>query len=378
MLSFRRFQRRQVGTALFLLTLASALHCNTSAGIAKGTLQMPGAEGVAITVTYLGASGFLIEAATPTGESSILTSPFFSNPDLGVVAAGLIAPDPDRIELGLRSVRDRLRNVSVVLVGHAHYDHLLDIPYIVNRHAVRAKVMGNRTAGMILSAPDPDCRPTSVTPALPCVDPGRFLDAETSAADAHHAGMPLCFSHDGPESCLTKKNHWRIRPIRSEHAPHLRPVKLYGGEVMRIPTRLPRRAEEWLEGQTLAYLVDFVAGGQIQFRIHFQDAVSTAPLGFPSDADLAERRIDAAVVCVPGYQEVDGYPETWIRKATPRTVILSHWESFFEPLPRNAKDLRPVPFNDPEGFLRRLKGIVPADRIVLPAPGTVISFGKKS
>lgn len=362
---------------LTALCIGSAA-CGTTASIATEPIEYAESGNVSVTMTYLGASGFLIEATTGNEKNSILTSPFFSNPDLGVVAAGLIEPVPARIESGLRTVKDRLGGVSVLLVGHAHYDHLLDVPYVLNRYALKSKVMGNRTAGKILAAPDPACHAAPSTPALPCVDPGRFVDAEGSAADSSHAGVAQCFSSEGVVPCLTKKNHWKILPIRSEHAPHLRPIKLYSGELTKIPQRLPRRAEEWLEGQTLAYLIDFVSDGQIRFRIHFQDAVSTPPLGFPPDAVLAERRVDAAVVCVPGYQEVDGYPEAWIRKSVPRTVVLSHWESFFERLPDKAEDLHPVPLNDPRGFLQRLKGLVPADRTVLPSPGTSIRFGKKS
>jgi hypothetical protein len=95
-----------------------------------------GTEG--ITVQYLGVGGWLFRF----GGDALLTAPFFSNPSLLDVGVGGIAPDTATIDRFLPPVGD----VSALLMGHGHYDHLMDVPYILRRHAPEAQLFGSATA----------------------------------------------------------------------------------------------------------------------------------------------------------------------------------------------------------------------------------------
>src|SRR4051812_38656373 len=95
-----------------------------------------------ISVTYLGVSGFVIEHEGHV----LLTAPFFSNPSFDSVRPRLarllrsgqrISADTGVIQRFLPTAADR---ATAILVGHGHYDHLMDIPYIATHRATSATI----------------------------------------------------------------------------------------------------------------------------------------------------------------------------------------------------------------------------------------------
>src|SRR5262249_50541930 len=99
----------------------------------------------ALELTYLGAGGFLMR----WNGHAIMTAPFYSNPGLLQVGLGLpIAPNTKRIDAHLPPLDD----VEAILVGHAHYDHLMDAVYVAETHAPRAVFYGNETMAHILAS----------------------------------------------------------------------------------------------------------------------------------------------------------------------------------------------------------------------------------
>src|ERR1700737_1858228 len=97
-----------------------------------------------ISVTYLGVSGLIFEHKGRV----LLTAPFFSNPSLRMVSPRVtrllrstprISPDTLLIEHQLPHAAAR---ATTILVGHGHYDHLMDIPYIAVRRATGSRIFG--------------------------------------------------------------------------------------------------------------------------------------------------------------------------------------------------------------------------------------------
>ena len=96
-----------------------------------------------VSITYLGVSGFLIRHR----GSTLLTGPSFTNPGLDSVTpsrlrfirgkAPPVVADSALIERLLPSDADA---ASMILVGHGHYDHLLDVPYIATHRARHATI----------------------------------------------------------------------------------------------------------------------------------------------------------------------------------------------------------------------------------------------
>ncbi|MBW3534861.1 MAG: MBL fold metallo-hydrolase, partial [Gemmatimonadetes bacterium] len=275
--------------------------------------------------------------------AAIMTAPFYSNPSLVEAGTARIGPVPERIGAHLPRVDD----VTAILVGHAHYDHLMDVPWIMAERAPGAVVYGNRTMAHQLA-------PFGVGAARV-----RVVEAAAGSVEA-------------PGRWISVGDGVRVMPLASDHAPHFAGRVLYAGERRAPMERRPRHADEWLAGRTLAYLVDLLdAEGSTAFRIYYQDAVAAAPYGLPPDLGDGHG-VDLALVVPATYAEVRWHPERLLAAADPRHVLLGHWEDFFRP---PSEPARPVPFTDLDDFLDRLRGALPDGAgWHLPVPGTRFLF----
>jgi hypothetical protein len=297
--------------------------------------------GDVLELTYLGVGGFLMR----WNGHAIMTAPFYSNPGLLQVGMGLpIAPNTKRIDAHLPPLDD----VEAILVGHSHYDHLMDAVYVAETHAPRAVLYGNETMAHILASQE-RLR-------------GRVVALDAEAGDWWTPGR---WQYVADRSI-------RFMALRSEHAPHFLGIKMFGGSVDEDQSRLPRTAYGWKEGQTFAFLIDFLgADGSVRLRLHYQDAASNPPAGFvpPPDAAITEP-VDVAVLCVASFGQVDDYPEAVVRQLQPHTIVLGHWENFFRSpdLPLQA-----VPLTDTKAFALRLTDALPAGaRWYTPRPDATL------
>ncbi len=330
---------------IFLMISCSAYRISTS-----GTIDSQASGSV--EVTYLGSAGYLISYK----NKSILTAPFFSNPPLEKVLFGNISVDTSAIDRYF----PQNSNPDALLIGHAHYDHLLDIPYISRKYIPNAKIYGSVTTQNILT---------------PVLGQSKIIAINKYAASQENKGAWLIINSDQQKGAI------RFMAIESGHAPHVGlpgfNFSLFKGKITEPLMALPEKAEGWKEGQTFSFLIDFIADdGEIDFRIFYQDAASPPPLGLPSSALLKDgRQIDVAILCVPGYQQVEDYPEAFIKALNPKNIILGHWENFFAPYTQNPDSLQPVPFLNPSDFIDRLEKVLPQDaNWYLPAPGTKFLF----
>ena len=303
---------------------------------------------VVVDVTYLGAGGFLIRHRDDARKinRAIMTGPFFSNPGLLRSLLGFpISADPTRIADLLPPVGD----VTAILVGHAHYDHLMDTIHVAETSAPQATLYGNDTAVHIVNA----------RPALR----SRVRSLEPEAGDWRAPGQWKPLAGGG----------MRVMALRSEHAPQFLGVRAFGGPIDQDLTSLPNTAYGWKGGQTLAFLIDVLGeDGSPLLRFHYQDAASTPPLGFPPPMEMIDSHpVDVALLCVASFDEVPRYPEELMAALKPRHVVLAHWENFFS----KRRPPPPLPFLDTLSFSMRLTSALPSGaRWHTPLPGTTIRF----
>jgi len=312
-----------------------------------------------VSITYLGISGLLIEH----GGHVLLTDPFFSNPVTtpgpGVLRWLLegprIAADSAVIEKLLPRSAD---HASTILVGHGHYDHLMDVPYIATHRAKTAVIFGGPSIRHMLKG-DPGLRSNPVRlVAIP-------LDkAGTSGRDG--------------EWLYSADSAFRFMALIAGHAPTFM-IGQWGytfaeGRVSSDMDSLPRFAAEWKLGEPYAYLIDVLSDSShtTLFRIYFEDAPSEPPLGFPSAALVASRAVDLAVLCAATSSNVNAAPERLVRVLKPGAVMVTHWESFFRSRLRptalsHVTDLRQL-----SRALRR--SLAPRSGWVMPLPGQTLRF----
>ena len=316
-----------------------------------------------VEITYLGVSGFLIRR----GAAVVLTGPSFTNPPLDAVApaafrlfrraAPAIHPDTLAIERLLPRAAD---SASLLLVGHGHYDHLLDVPYVATRRAAAATVYSGPSVRHMLMG-DPLLR----------ADSGRRVVAIVveDAATARRAGRWF----------YARDSSVRVMAIVARHAPTLRLFRfgpMFAEGVVREDLRsLPSRAGDWKLGEPYAFLIDFLAPGGDQqrapvFRVYFEDAPSEPPAGFPPASVLEEKGVDVALLALATARNVAHTPDSLLTLLRPRYVVVGHWESFFR---QQTLPLELNPASDVDAYLTALGRVLPAaSGWVMPVPRTTV------
>ena len=294
-----------------------------------------------VTITYLGAGGVSIRR----GAEHVLTAPFFSNPGLWSVLFRRIRPAEDRFPPGLAALT---ADVQAVFVGHAHYDHLLDLPRVAGGLPDSAIIYGSNTTAHILAAA-----------RLPV----RVEGLNARAGDATRTG----------EWIAVGSGRVRFMALRSGHAPHFLGLRVFDGVYTEDLTELPRRARGWKIGLPLSFVIDFMdrTGETPRFRIFYQDAATSPGVGFPPDLGDG-KAFDLAILCVAGFGKAKNHPEAIVRALQPAAVVGIHWEDFFRPL---TPPLRPVTGSNARKFITRLERVLPdGSRSWLPDPGTRLTL----
>lgn len=273
---------------------------------------LPEARQDDVLIRYLGVSGVYVQWR----GVAVLGAPFFTNYGVWPVAFGEIDPDEKAIALGMAG----LPNIPIeaVIVGHAHYDHAGDLPVVLPRYAPGATVYINKSGKRMLEG-DPDVD-------NPFVDVTEHAGTWIRPRDASGRDLPL-----------------RLMPLESGHAPQARFFRFAEGEVKEDwQGPAGHGVRQMKGGKAFAYLIDLLReDGSVAFRLHYQDAASAAPLGFPPNAATDERDVDLAVVCMPSYWLAPGYPSRLLERVAARHVLMTHYEDFFRP---RDKPLRFVAF----------------------------------
>jgi hypothetical protein len=304
-----------------------------------------------VVLTYLGVGGVLIEHR----GRSLLAAPFFSNPPLRTVLTGVIRPDTLLIERLLPRAAD---GADAILVGHGHYDHLLDLPYIASKRVTRATIYGDRTVRNILLG-DPTLK--RQPQRLVAFDSGALASRDTLGRWTY-----------------TRDSTFRFMPVRGRHAPTLKlftgPSMFADGSVDSPLDTLPTRAADWKLGTEISYLIDVLGRGTAAplLRIYYEDAPNDPPRGFPPRALIAARGVDVAVLCAATATHVSDTPGALLDYLKPSYVVVAHWEDFFRP---QTSPIQLNPFTETDAFMDALAHrLPPASRWSMPLPRTTLRF----
>jgi hypothetical protein len=307
-----------------------------------------------VEITYLGVGGVMVRYRGHV----LLTAPFYSTPSLNAVLRNRVQPDPILIERLLPRAAD---SASAILVGHSHYDHLLDVPYIATRRARGAMIYGSPSMRNILLG-DPQLKR----------QPERLVAFDSARIATIDRAVPWTYTTDSA---------FRFMPIRAQHGPT---VRLLGrrsmfadGMVDRPLDTLPERADGWKLGEQLSYLIDVLSPGDATpvLRIYFEDAPNRPPLGFPPRSVVAARRTDVAILCAATATNVPDTPGAIASFLQPRFVIVSHWEDFFRP---QTLPIKLNPFTDTDAFMDALSHRLPAEsKWWMPIPRMALRFAER-
>ena len=255
----------------------------------------------AIRVTYLGVNGFQFE----NGNHTLLVDPYFSR--IGFWSAALnrrIESNPNRVAEGLRHLRGR---ADAVLITHAHFDHLLDVPLIMRR--THAQLLAGSTAVNLVES----------------------FGIRRSECDADKPGI------------VRRIGPWKIRILAAQHdrlfgkvpfdaCPSYRPLpppspsgrggRDSASEGKTLSMR-PIKASDWCVGEPLAFVIE--AAGK---RIYID---SGGIPGYPPDAAVGH--VDLAILGAALPDSRHRFAEI-VRQLQPRYILPSHQDDFFGPVDR--------------------------------------------
>ena len=249
----------------------------------------------AVEVRYLGSGGVYIR----WGDDAILLGPYFSRPgNIVRPVTGRIAFDAARIGRGMEGIGE----VRAILAGHSHFDHIGDVPFIVQRYAPNASVYVN------------DAGVTELTP---------YADIKAVSFEKNH------------DAWIKVGNAIRFMPVPSDHAPqlcgwHRWPCTYADGPPKRKWTDWKNEKLSALRGgNTFAFVIDLLGTSEddVRYRIYYNDAASSPGKGVPQLHD--GRAYDLAILCMASFHLVTDYPEALLRALRPRHVLVSHYDDFF-------------------------------------------------
>jgi L-ascorbate metabolism protein UlaG (beta-lactamase superfamily) len=351
--------RRTILCALVLLGSAAAGACRVSP--THGPRPGGACDGCAdrVSVKYLGSGGVLLRH----GGDAILTGPLFSNPDaLQVLGLAPLRSDTAVIDRRMAAIFRDTGGIAAVLVGHSHYDHLLDVPYVAEKYVPGVPIYGNHTMAFILAS-------------WPGRDRLRVVDSV--AGDSTVEGRWIYPKAEGPRATGTRADSTvRFMAIRTVHPAHVIlagvPIHYYRRDLPGPALEIPSNAWDWAEGPLFAFVIDFLDdAGRVVFRAHYSDAPAWGANGMPP---RSLQGFDLALLCVGGsntVQQDDSIPLALLDRIHPRAAFLIHWENFFEPQTDHPRAL----FNlDVPAYVARVSRRVDPSRVVLPNPGDVAAY----
>lgn len=321
--------------ATIVLAAVASVGCSTFSIRADRCPALPSVStGNDVKIQYLGVGGYLVQR----GDDVVLFGPVYSNPTL-LEAMGdhQIRTDGATVDRFLPTAASQAK---AIVIGHSHYDHLLDTPYIANKHATGATVYGSTTTASIIASELPS---------------SRIVDVNKTPV---------------PQGGLQIGIRMRLTPIKSEHADQFRvkvpligtniPFHVWRGEIPKPLSALPPTSSGWAEGEVFSYLLDFLdANGKVEFRIYYQDSGTDEPVGYPwprGQRPADQKEIDVSLICLGGdFEALEQHPEGIIAATAPRFLILGHWENFFVPQTDICRTnrVRAIPLQATDMFVAR-------------------------
>ncbi len=309
-----------------------------------------------VNIVYLGCGNLVLEQ---NGEA-ILTDPFLSNQKL-LKLLGRIKSHPIKYNTWKTNFEYFLSPavVNTGLVSHTHYDHMMDLPMMLeDRYFLNLKaVYGNAYFPKMMK---------------------HFANEGTSMVDLKDSQVfnPTVPS-DQSFDWIEVSKRIRFLPILSSHAPHTK-KKLYMDKPLDedhfdenlIYSNSKTKALKWTTGDTYSFLIDFVDTDTL--RVFVQTSASLYPDGFPPQSELDKKNVDLAIICYASGMNVKDYPKALVNHIQPKKLMLVHWEDFFR-TPKSFNDQRLVRRTNPRKFRKRIDELGKAnDYFIMPKPGTKV------
>jgi L-ascorbate metabolism protein UlaG (beta-lactamase superfamily) len=234
-----------------------------------------------LEILYLGTAGFVLKS----NMRIIALDPYVSRPSLWTTLSKPLLSNTALLEQLIPQADD-------VLIGHAHYDHILDAPQLC--HNTGARLIGSTASIMV----------------------GRA------------AGLPetQLLETQGRENIQC--GNWQVRGLPSVHGKAAFGRIPLPGDMIEPPP-WPPRFYHLKHGLVLNWLVDT---GHLKI-VHIDSADFI-------EAELTDIQADIVCLCAIGRQYRPNYVKDVVRLLKPKWIIPCHWDSMVTPI-HDTPDLLP-------------------------------------
>lgn len=252
-----------------------------------------------LKIKYLGTAGFILSDS----NRSLVLDPFISRPNLWQTFTQPLLSDP-------ALVKHYIPDADEVLIGHAHYDHILDAAEVCKQTGARligsqASVMYGRSAGL----------------------PEQQMHA-TQGRDVIHCGS------------------WQVIGLPSIHGKALFGRVPLPGDMIEPPP-YPPKFHQLRHGLVLNWWID-----TSQLRVVHIDSADFI------EQELQGKHADIVCLCAIGRKYRPNYVKDVVRLLKPKYIIPCHWDSMVTPIDAPAQLLPGVNIAE---FLDEIKacGVIP-------------------
>jgi L-ascorbate metabolism protein UlaG (beta-lactamase superfamily) len=272
-----------------------------------------------VRVRWLGVAGFTLTS----GETTLAHDPYLSRPGLLRTSFRRYVPDEALLGrfVGAGSPAPELAHASLYLVGHSHFDHLGDVPWLAQRSG------------------------------------GRVVGSATTAAIARGYGLPEDRAVIASPGEIIDAGDFEVRVFASEHAKVMAGSVPFPGEVTE-PPEAPIHAFSFKLGDACGYLVTERASG---LRIVLLSSANRE-LAALEALGRAVAPVDLLLTAALG-RDAD-YARDLVHTLRPRLVVPHHFDDLFVPI--DAPDAAaPQDEEDLAAFEQELRAAAAAEAVTL-------------
>ena len=252
-----------------------------------------------LKIKYLGTAGFILS----DNNRTLVLDPFISRPSLWQTFTQPLSSDPVL-------VKHYIPDADEVLIGHAHYDHILDAAEV--------------------------CKQTGA----------RLIGSQASVMYGRSAGLSeqQMYETKGREVICCGK--WQVIGLPSIHGKALFGRVPLSGD-MTVPPPYPPKFHQLRHGLVLNWWIDT---GQLRV-VHIDSADFI-------EQELQGKQADIVCLCAIGRKYRPNYVKDVVRLLKPKYIIPCHWDSMVTPIGDVPQLLPGV--NIPE-FIEEIKacGVIP-------------------
>lgn len=250
-------------------------------------------EGEHLTITYLGTAGFVLQS----DERTVVLDPFVNRPSLRQTLFS-------RLPINKSRIRRLIPHADDVLIGHSHYDHILDAPDLCKQTG--ARLIGSRATMMV----------------------GR-------AAGVAEAQLLEIQGHE-----LIQSGSWQLKGLPSVHGKALFNRIPLPGDIHEPPP-WPPKMTDLRHGQVFNWWVN--TQGLTVMHIDSADFI---------EKELAGVKADVVCLCAIGRRYRPNYVADVVRLLEPKWIIPCHWDTMMTPIEKTPEL---IPGVDLLGFIEEIR-----------------------